>query len=611
MDTPFKVLFCQPEYEPTTGLTMDKEILITNFVQDEIALYKMTDDEVPEVVENKRLTLSFSCDDEEARLYMDGLDIVPAKYLEGDSAPYLAPTEIPILLYDTPNKKDKLNPIHSDGYYPFIPGYYRIKVIIGGKSYFSWLKVKPKQITEEQWVSMRNDIEETLHGLAQDLIHKNASLGINSEIPIPLHILRKLYIIKKDFSKWVTALKDIQTNPRMRIRKEYNLSPRDKTGIIDAESIRYYARHPESRDYIYQPKNVRSYDLVENQWMQKIIKFIAKEMNELLEYLEKHKEKVNKEIKREKYFHHNEHAQVRLKSKVLDELTKYERFVKRVRSDCLLVLQEEWMTEVKETTPMSIPHSLNLDPRYRRLFSLYRVLKSEDVSISLDSSYDYYWKRTDLLYEIWGFLQLINGLQHESIGFEVVKGWIFDVNSNSKSVQVPFLEPGTTIEFKRGNTKLNLFYDETLPFKKEATTLKKPIFTNSNRNRPDARIDLYESEEYIGTIMFDFKYRPLRFVWDSAKLKGSNKTDTMQQLISYRDNIYSPFLYRHEDEIHWQNLRPVHEVWAIYPSHEDNNSPKNPLDDYRVRLMELTPLGNQDLFYQSIEEAIQKVIDAY
>ena len=604
MVTPFKVVFRQPQSQ-----SYEKEILVTDFVTDELQLYQMTDENIPEVIENKRLTLEFACEDDTARFYMDGLDTIPMRFLVigEDDVAFLPPSTIPVLLYES-NSDTKTN---SDGFYPLIPGYYRIKVMVNGISYYSWLKVKPKQITEEQWISMREDIEETLHGLAQDLVRKNASLGINSTLPIPIYILRKLIIIKKEFSQWLIALKSIETDPRMRIRKVYHLVPEGKAGILDATSIRYRARHPESRDYVYNPINIRNYNLLENQWIKKILRFIVREMNTLLDYLEKHKEKAREEIKREQHFHPNEHVLVRTKVKVLEELTEYGRLVSRIKIESLNILGTEWLEEVEETQLMSIPHVMHLDARYRYFYYMYRVLKNEDFSISLDTSYDFYWKRTDLLYEIWGYLQLIDGLQHESIGYEVVKGWIFDMNPNTKSFQVPFLEPGTVVEFKKKNIMLRLVYDEMLPFKKEDTLLTQPLYTNGPNNRPDVRMDLYESDEYIGTIMIDFKYRPLRYIWDSNKLQPILQTDTMRQLLSYRNNMNSSFLYSQKYPGQWHRYRPVHEVWAVYPKHDDYTVGKNPMESNQIRLMELTPLVDKEVFYKGIADAIQKVIDSY
>ncbi|HHT7191373.1 TPA: DUF2357 domain-containing protein, partial [Bacillus cereus] len=268
MVIPFKVIFRQNE----------KEVPITSFVMDEKLLYGIENEQVPEVVENKNLELNFICEDETARLYMDGLDTLPSWNLliGDDDVAYVSPEISPIDLF-----KYSKDPKKSNEYYPLIPGYYRIKVVVQDVVYYSWLKVQPKQITEEQWVSMREDVEETLNGLAQDLIRKNASLGINSSLPIPIHILRKLYIVKKDYLKWINSLKSIQSEPRMRIRKEYDLVPEGKAGIVDATSIRYRSRHPESRDYVYTPKHTRNHNLLENQWIKKIMRFISREMNDL------------------------------------------------------------------------------------------------------------------------------------------------------------------------------------------------------------------------------------------------------------------------------------------------------------------------------------------
>ncbi len=89
MDTPFKVLFRQPKNK-----SEEYETIITNFVNEEKLLYAMDDENVPSVVENKRLSLEFLCEDSEARLYMDGLDTLPLRVLgeENDKEVYIPPT---------------------------------------------------------------------------------------------------------------------------------------------------------------------------------------------------------------------------------------------------------------------------------------------------------------------------------------------------------------------------------------------------------------------------------------------------------------------------------------------------------------------------------------
>jgi len=613
MDIPFKVVFQQSinKYE-------HEEVPILNFKHSIKELYAMLDEEIDTVTENLDLSILFTSEDEEARFYMDGLDIISVNLLEIDTEEkaYLSPSPTPLYIFKNELKKDKKNEEENSdenlGYYPLIPGYYRIKVVANGEIYYSWLKVEPKQINEGQWVSMREEVEDTLHGLAQDLIRKNAGLEVDTDLPIPIQKLHKLYILKKDFTKWITSLRHIKNHPRMRLKKEYNLVPRENAKYLDAVSIRYLARHPESKNQVYSPYRVQNYNLLENQWIKWIMRFITREINDLQSYLKNHKNQVEKELKELKKHKSISpmHIQFRSKEKVLEELNGYEKFISRVRSECISLLSTDWIEEVDEKQPVTVSHVMRLDPSYRQIYKLYRELKSKDLSLDLEKNYDYYWKRTDLLYEIWGFIQVVKGLQNESVGFEVEKGWIFNIDTQSESLELPFLEPGTLIDFKKDNIKLRLVYDGSLPYNRKETKKDHPLYANYTNNRPDARIDLYEDEVYIGTIVLDFKYRPIWHIWNDKKLNPRYRIDTMRQLISYRENLKSVYLFQGKINA-WHQYNPIHEVWAVYPKHINNYKPKNPMEEYQIRLMELTPLDNKQLFYDGLSEAIQKVLNFY
>lgn len=604
MAIPFKIILHHQMKDGSNTNTID----LDKFVDDEKQLFNLSALMFTSIKENKKLEIEFMSDDTNARLYMDGLDTISTQSfeVEEDGTTYIRPTNSIVTLY-APTEKHT----NSQEYYPFIPGYYRIKVVASGKFYYSWLKVEPKQITEDQWSAMRDEVEATLNGLAQDLVIKNSSIGLDLTVPIPVHILRKLYIVKNSFQKWIVALRSISVNPRIKVGKQYSLLSQGKAAIIDSVSIRYRARHPESRDLIYSPKHVRQYNLLENQWIKKICRFLIREMNELYEYLSVHKEKVEGELKRIRRYNRGseeENTQLRLKRKVLSELEEYEKFVQRVRSECLLLLKTEWMIEVEEKTPYSIPHAMLLDERYKKFYKIYRSLKTDEYSVTLDSNYDFYWKRTDLLYEIWGFLQIVKGLQHPTVGFEVTGGWIYDIKSKSESIQVPFLEPGTTIDFRRKDIKIKVIYDKTVPYNANKTTLYNPFYAVDKHTRPDLRLDFYQNETFLGSIIMDFKYRPLHFVWNQYKVNSSNKTDAMQQLISYR-NFHSSWSFQHLPLGLRSQLRPIYEVWAVYPNHEGNSETKSPMRDYQIRLMELTPLEQKENLYLGLNEAISKVLN--
>lgn len=613
MDIPFKVVFQQSINKYT-----QKEVPILNFKHSIKELYAMLEEEIAVVTENLDLSLLFTSEDETSRFYMDGLDIISVNFLEEDEEynSYFPPSPSPLYIFKNERKKDNKNEEENDnlGYYPLIPGRYRIKVVANEETYYSWLKVEPKQINEEQWVSMREEVEETLHGLAQDLIRKNAGLEMDTDLPIPLQKLHKLYVLKKDFTKWITSLRHIKNHPRMRLKKEYNLVPREKAKYLDATSIKYLARHPESKNEVYSPYRVQNYNLLENQWIKWIVRFITREINDLQSYLQKHKHYVEKELNQLKKYKSitPEHIQFRSKEKVLEELNGYDKFISRVRSECISLLGTDWIEEVDEQQPVTVSHVMRLDPSYRQIYKLYRELKSRDLSIDLEKNYDYYWKRTDLLYEIWGFIQVVKGLQTESVGFQVEKGWIFNIDTQSESIELPFLEPGTRIDFKKDNITLHLVYDDGLPYNRKDTEKDSPLYANYTNNRPDTRMDLYEGEDYIGSIVLDFKYRPIWHIWDDKKLNPRYRIDTMKQLISYRDNLKSIYLYQGKiSDSAWSQYNPIHEVWALYPKHINNNKPKDPMDEYGIRLMELTPLDEKEFFYDGLAEAIKKVLNFY
>lgn len=49
------------------------------------------------------------------------------------------------------------------------------------------------------------------------------------------------------------------------------------------------------------------------------------------------------------------------------------------------------------------------------------------------------WKRTDLLYEIWGYIQVVNSLIE--IGYKPIEGWIFSQDYEENKT-IPFLSEG-------------------------------------------------------------------------------------------------------------------------------------------------------------------------
>ncbi|ACK60419.1 TPA: DUF2357 domain-containing protein [Bacillus cereus] len=608
MGTPFSVHFRENRHKI-------KEL--TNFVTNKNDLCQINEQSMLEITENIDMEIRFDCDDFNARFYMDGLDILSIRLLEVDEGEnvYFPPSPEYVTIYK--NVDDNYRALQQQSvpnrieYYPLIPGYYRIKVMYQNQAYYSVVKVVPKQITVEQWEVMKKEVQDTLEGLAQDLIRKNVSIEKDDSDIIPMDMLRKIYVLKSEYQKLINSILVIREQPRLKISKKYSLVSVGKNSFVDAQSIRYRAKHPESMNEIYTPSYYENHNIIENQWIVYIMNFIVKEMKNAAIFIDKYIMKLTNELKEEKRFiHENNQIRVETKEKSLEELRGYIKFVTKIKIECKALLLEEWAQPISTKKPMRIPHVLNLDVRYKRIFKVYRMLNDKEFSIKQDSKYDFYWKRTDKLYEIWGFIKFMKALQSNKLGFKVVSGWIYDEKYKEKNINIPFLESSTTIVYEKDDIKLHLVYDEEISTKETRTTRAKPLYVNSKYNRPDTRIDVYKKNEYVGSLIVDFKYRPRRNVWKSNAVNASYQNRTMQQLISYRQSIQSNYIFENSKSKNFRHrILPVQEVWAVYPNHISNDGHDiNPFEQYKIRLFGLSPNEETIELEELLENTLEKII---
>ncbi|WP_213811005.1 nuclease domain-containing protein [Jeotgalicoccus sp. WY2] len=64
------------------------------------------------------------------------------------------------------------------------------------------------------------------------------------------------------------------------------------------------------------------------------------------------------------------------------------------------------------------------------------------------------WKKTDELYEIWCFIQIIKTV--ENLDFKIISGWVFDGDVSKD------LDEGTVIVFEREEVKVKLHYNSKI-----------------------------------------------------------------------------------------------------------------------------------------------------
>lgn len=576
------------------------EVPLATFYKNEKELYENKDNEYIVLVEYLSLSIKFEAETKDAKFYMDGLDTLPERMVEenkdgGDV--YLLPSKESILLYE-----------NNDEYYPFIPGFYRIIIEVHGELYYSWVKVVPKQIGESQWDIMKSEVEAELQGLAQDFIRRNLGIG-NANIPsIPPKLLRQFIVIQSRFSSIMAAISDLMTKVNFSIRKDYQLIPKEKSKVIDAVTIQHRLSHPENEHMLKTPARKIEYDLPENRIIKKIIEQVINCLTDFISSIEAYCLGLEQEIEHLRQFQ-SASSKIREKQKVVLELNEYLERSKKMRGGLQSIKTAPWYSQVSKVTSMEIPHVMNSDSRYRALFQLHRELSREDIAVVLHQSYSYQWKRTDKLYEIWGFLQFIKALSNEKLGFKATKGWVFDANFQDNTFLIPTLPSGTTIVFKKDDLKLHLTYDAIIPSESKYTNEnEKPLYTSGTHNRPDGRLDVYKDENYIGSLLFDFKYRPRRYIWEQSLVASNRQSQTMKQLISYGFNSRSTFLYGdYLNRVFLTHIRPVQEVWALFPTKNDRETSEY-YSDHDFRIVSLSPSFENGHLIGDLEHVIESLI---
>lgn len=571
----------------------DHVITIKHFFDDETEFYENMEDKHTEIIENFETSLTFYSHFPEIRLYFDAIEVLPERAMKIDEngESYLIPSSEPLTLFSTTHEC-----------YPLIPGFYSMMIVLGNKKYYSWVKISPKQMLDTQLDIMKNEVEQELQGLAQDILMKKSGIGFAGQA-IPQSMLEQFATMRERFPSVMAALTDLFRKVNYRITKEYVLLPAGRTRNMDGRSLQQRLKNPGSQTKVKSPESTLLYDLPENRFVKKIISNVSQKLSVFIEAVECLKRDLVTESSKGSLRSEIE------KRRTLSELENITENAKKMRGAFHWIKTAAWYDQVNEhkASSTSIPHVMQSDSRYRALFQLYRELENEGKKQKLNQTYAYQWKRTDKLYEIWGFIKFIKLLSSDDHGFTPVKGWVFNdklLNGRSLTNSLP---GGTTIEFIKEDWKLKLVYEELLPTISNATTnQERPLFTRGTNTCPDTRLDVYKKEVYVGSLILDFKYRPVKYIWDQSLFLTNQPHKTMRQLISYADHLHSPHLFGNKNEEHplIRFINPVQEVWALFPS-RSATSHIGFDKDHKVRLLEFTPGFDQS----HVSNELKKVLD--
>ncbi len=510
------------------------------------------------------------------RFTMDGLDVVtiPGEERENGQT-YIAPfrrQDQPLLLFEGQD-------------FPLVPGYYVLTVEGGGRSWYGLMEITPKYMGKQSWQDMRDELTDEIRTLSFDFMKKNIhiSKALEGALGLNTSMLLRFYTISSESSVVLSVLDELShtANARMVLRLK---QIRQEEGRRPDPHIR--PQHVKERPGAERMPALRTEitrDVEENRFAKSILLALDHILQQFLEEIDGPIRRLEeKQAELRKYTWGLEY---KTGEKALSRLSLYRRRARRIKDSISRVSRAPWFEEAGTATEGEVPMTVFMDPRYSVLYRLYKNLSDPAQSLDVSSFYQFQWKRTDKLYEMWSFLQFIKALTAK--GWELEEG--ISVIREEGRYRLSSLESGTEIKLRREGEEVHLTYDGILPASSADTDRENhPLYTNNSHRQPDLRLDYYKGGLYYGSLVADFKYRDLLFLWQDETRSASLR----RQFNAYRD--MNTRFYRDLDETaSLRDSRPVKEVWAVFPREIPGKSD----EDYSLRFIPLAPglTGNHRL----------------
>lgn len=510
------------------------------------------------------------------RFTMDGLDVVtiPGEERENGQT-YIAPfrrQDQPLLLFEGQD-------------FPLVPGYYVLTVEGGGRSWYGLMEITPKYMGKQSWQDMRDELTDEIRTLSFDFMKKNIhiSKALEGALGLNTSMLLRFYTISSESSVVLSVLDELShtANARMVLRLK---QIRQEEGRRPDPHIR--PQHVKERPGAERMPALRAEitrDVEENRFAKSILLALDHILQQFLEEIDGPIRRLEeKQAELRKYTWGLEY---KTGEKALSRLSLYRRRARRIKDSISRVSRAPWFEEAGTAVEGEVPMTVFMDPRYSVLYRLYKNLSDPAQSLDVSSFYQFQWKRTDKLYEMWSFLQFIKALTAK--GWELEEG--ISVIREEGRYRLSSLESGTEIKLRREGEEVHLTYDGILPASSADTDRENhPLYTNNSHRQPDLRLDYYKGGLYYGSLVADFKYRDLLFLWQDETRSASLR----RQFNAYRD--MNTRFYRDLDETaSLRDSRPVKEVWAVFPREIPGKSD----EDYSLRFIPLAPglTGNHRL----------------
>ena len=548
----------------------------------DIQLSHEPEEDCATIKENDEMDLYFNSTDKEARLYLDALECCPSSnriMVDDEGFVYCTPGEEVIKLYRSDSSYDALR-----------VDVLQISVMCGLNSYFSFLKIAPKQLSLEEWKIMRDDLETEIQGLAQDIVRRNIGLGDEAKGLLPPDDLYAFLIINKNAHAIMSALLDIKDKPKYKLKKRYEEVDESKNREIDTETVKKYLQRGALNHTLFVPRRDIVYDIQENRLLKKIVKAYDEKLAHFIDViystLNYRKQRLTRYPKHSLY-----------DEKYIQGLESYLATAEKLKKITNIIKSAEWFQTVKNPEDMFIPHSFAVDSRYGSLYRMYSEMNKRNFSVQLDPQYSYSWKKSSSLYEMWCYICICRSFlqQYTEVGLRVQDIFM-------KDHLFPFLKSGTKILLENEDSAVEIIYDSVLPKKSEQVKLYgHPLYITGKHTRPDICINMYSKKSgwYVGSFIIECKYRSLKAFW------YGNTWSSREQIKAYHNDSKSPLFFNGFLDL-FTSSRPVLHVFTFTPDIFDERE----YSDDQVTLLTFRPTKDRDIVEKVCERLIDEVSNA-
>ena len=572
------------------------------------------------ILENRNLSIRLTSTNMDAALDMDGFDGLDNPDIAHADGTYLKSSYSFVQVF-------------SGESFPLPPGLYVLKVTVNDKEYYTGFEVVSSVMGDNGiWKAMVADIMDCIPRQVVDYAYIRSVAKQFAYNEVTPHMLWKMLVLNEGYARVIAALNDIRNNPHNRLIKRYKLHGCRNRREIDARSKRLNASkyHPANKEFV--PQKELSFDLLENRYLKRILLDLSNRMQQCLDEASSDMLTVADDLKNVKYEGDKKLPEYIRKRKVSSFLLSQCTKIESLKTSINALMQVQWIKELPAFQEPVISTQNFSDPRYNVIFSLYSKLDRIAREYSSDKHMTLLWKRTSLMYEYWNIILLVKSIMNNGFTLQSSDA----AQMTDRGIIFSELVAGCNFSFRSSNGEyvLKLYYEKEIPrvdfyvvdkqqAEKDAqdrtSKCDQPLYTKKANNTPDCIIDCYECDEfkqekfYLGSLIIDFKYRKRSSLWNDNqeyvykdfRNTGYEYDSCANQFKAYKDmrTIFFGDCDGLGDNISDRFIKPVHEVWALYPNVENPKSVEFK-SGYGIRFVPSIP-GNEDVLQKQLKNFLE------